>query len=278
MFEFGLLFAYESILKIINPKELNLSIIVYIILVVSILLKIVQMYVYNNYSKKINSKTLKALSIDTRNDILSTSVILIAMIVMNIFNINIDGILGLIVSLFVIYSSVNALIETIQPLIGVRPSKKEVKAIKKKILSYDYVLGVHDLMIHNYGVSNNFVTVHVELDSSLSMIKAHDLIDLIENDFKENMDTLITIHIDPVIVGHEKLDKIKEEILNCVKELNSKITIHDFRMIHGKYKRLIIFDAVVPFECDYDDEYIEKYLKNKFKNYDFNIEIDRPYC
>ena len=278
MLEFGLIFAYESINKIIHPEELNLSIIVYIILVVSILLKIAQMYVYKDYSKKINSKTLKALSVDTKNDILSTSVILIAMIVMGIFEINIDGFLGLVVSLFVIYSSINALLETTEPLIGVRPSKKDVKNIKKKLLSYEFVLGIHDLMIHNYGVLNNYVTVHIELDSSLSMMKAHDLIDKIENDFKDEMDIQITIHVDPVIVGNKKLDKIKEDILSKIQELDSRITIHDFRVLHGKYKKKILFDAVVPFDSKFDEDYLENYLKKKFKNYDFDIELDRPYC
>lgn len=278
MLEFGLVFAYESINKIIHPEELNLSIIVYIILVVSILLKMVQMYVYKDYSKKINSKTLKALSVDTKNDILSTSVILIAMIVMGIFEINIDGFLGLVVSLFVIYSSINTLLETTEPLIGVRPSKKDVKNIKKKLLSYEFVLGIHDLMIHNYGVLNNYITVHVELDSSLSMMKAHDLIDKIENDFKDEMDIQITIHVDPVIVGNKKLDKIKEDILSKIQELDSRITIHDFRVLHGKYKKKILFDAVVPFDSKYNEDTLESYLKKNFKNYDFDIELDRPYC
>jgi divalent metal cation (Fe/Co/Zn/Cd) transporter len=236
------------------------------------------MILYSNYSKKINSKTLKAASIDAKNDIISTSVILIAMIVMGIFEINIDGYLGLIVSLFVIYSSINVLIETTEPLIGVRPTKRQVKEIKKKIMSYEFVLGMHDLMIHNYGVLNNYVTVHIELDSTLSMIKAHDLIDMIENDFKENMNTTITIHVDPVIVGNKKLDKLKEDIITSTHEIDNRITIHDFRVLHGKNRKIVLFDAVLPFECNYDYSYIENYLKKKYNNYDFDIEIDRPYC
>ena len=278
MLEFGLIFAYESIEKIVHPEELEINFFVYLILVISIGLKILQMYVYNDYSKKIKSKTLKALSIDTKNDILSTSVILVAMIVMGIFNINIDGFFFFFLSLFVIYSSINTLSETTEPLIGIRPSKKQVNEIKNKILSYDYVLGLHDLMIHNYGVLNNYVTVHLELNSRLSMIKAHDLVDIIENDFRENMGIQITIHIDPVIVGDKKLDKLKDNILGTLNELDKKITIHDFRVLHGKTKKIVVFDAVLPFECKYDLDYLENILKKKYKNYYFNIEIDRPYC
>ena len=278
MLEFGLVFAYESINKIINPQELNISFYVYIILIVSIILKVLQMRVYSRYSKLINSKTLKAASIDTRNDILSTSVILLAMIIMGLFNINIDGYLGLIVSLFVIYSSVNTLIEAIEPLVGVRPSKKQVSEIKKKLLSYNYVLGIHGLMIHNYGVLNDFVTVHVEIDAHLSMVRAHDLIDKIENDFKNEMNTIITIHVDPVIIGNKKLDELKDNILLSIKELDKRIKINDFRVLHGKDKKIVLFDALVPFECNLDYNNLEEYLSNKYSDYDFDIEIERPYC
>jgi len=278
MLEFGLVFAYESINKIINPQELNISFYVYIILIVSIILKVLQMRVYSRYSKLINSKTLKAASIDTRNDILSTSVILLAMIIMGLFNINIDGYLGLIVSLFVIYSSVNTLIEAIEPLVGVRPSKKQVSEIKKKLLSYNYVLGIHGLMIHNYGVLNDFVTVHVEIDAHLSMVRAHDLIDKIENDFKNEMNTIITIHVDPVIIGNKKLNELKDNILLSIKELDKRIKINDFRVLHGKDKKIVLFDALVPFECNLDYNNLEEYLSNKYSDYDFDIEIERPYC
>ena len=278
MFEFGLVFSYESVVKIISPQKLDLSIYVYIVLIVSIVLKIIQKRVYSRYAEKINSKTLKAASIDTKNDIISTSVILFAMIIMNIFKINIDGYLGLVVSLYVIVSSIKMLIETIEPLVGIRPSKKQVKEIKKKLLSYDYVLGIHDLMVHNYGVLNDFISVHVELDSSLTMIRAHDLIDKIENDFKEDMNTQITIHVDPVIVGNKELNKLKEKIINLIKELDERITIHDFRVIQSSEKKKVFFDAVVPFECSIDCDYLEKYLKEKYNDYNFNIEIDRPYC
>ncbi len=278
MLEFGLFFAYESVLKIINPEELVINIYTYIILVISILLKVLQMYVYSDYAKKINSKTLEASKLDTRNDIISTSVILITIIIMDIFNINLDGPLGLLVSLFVIYSSFDSLKDTINPLIGAKPSKKQVSEIRNKLLSYDYVIGIHDLMIHNYGVLNDYISVHIEIDSSISLVKAHDLIDKIENDFKDNMNTQLTIHIDPVIVGDKNLDKIKKDIIKELKNINKKISIHDFRIIQHKSDNLVLFDAVIPFDCNYDSKYLEKNLSKKFKNYNFNIEIDRPYC
>ena len=282
MFIMGVLFARESIIKIINPVELKISMLTFIILVISIILKVIQMIVYLDFSKAIKSKTLKTNAIDTRNDILTTSIIFISLVIMYIFNINIDGYLGTFVSLFVIISSIKQIIEVIQPLVGIPPSKEQVKQIKNKLLSYDYVIGIHDLAIHNYGVNNDFITVHIELDSRLSLIEAHDLIDVIENDIKEKYGTEITIHIDPVIVGDKKIDKLKSQILTELKKLDKKIEIHDFRVIEGKKKDKILFDCVIPYEKDYTYNYLKKYLSEKITNdnktYVFFIEIDRPYC
>ena len=280
MLNMGIIFSKESIVKIIKPQELSITFITIIILIVSILLKVSQMIVYLRYSKLINSKTLKTNSIDTRNDIISTSVILIAMIVMKLININIDGFLGLLVSLFVIYSSIKMIKESIEPLIGVLPTKKQVNEIKKRILSYEYVLGVHDLMIHNYGVGNDFVIAHIEIDSRKSLIETHDLIDEIENDFREHLNLELTIHVDPVIVGDKKIEKRKKQILDLLKLLNNKIEIHDFRVIEGKKKTKILFDCIIPFESNYSYKEIIDYLNENIKedNIEYYVEVDRPYC
>ena len=282
MLVMGVFFAHESILKIMNPEELDISLITFIILIISILLKISQMIVYIDFSKSIKSDTLKTSAIDTRNDIISTSIILISMIVMFKYRINIDGYLGLLVSLFVIYSSIKVIIDVIQPLIGIPPSKEQVKEIKNKILSYDYVIGIHDLAIHNYGVNNDFITFHVELDSRLSLLEAHDLVDIIENNLRDKYNVEPTIHIDPVIVGNKKIDNLKKQIIKELKKLHKNIDIHDFRIIEGKKRDKILFDCVLPFEVDYTPNYLKNYLNeritSKDKTYLFFIEIDRPYC
>ena len=281
MFALGILFAKESIVKIIIPQTLIINKFTYIILIVSIIIKFIQMLVYFDFSKSINSTTLKTAAVDTTNDILTTTAILISLIIMQIFDINIDGILGLIVSMFVIYSSYKMIRELLEPIIGIKPDKEKVEEIKNKILSYDYVLGIHDLVIHNYGVNNEFVTVHIEVDSTLSMIEAHDLLDEIENYFKEK-DIYLTIHIDPVIVGNKKVDKIKNEIIKVLEKLDKELSIHDFRMIESNLQTKILFDCVVPFEKNYNEKYLIKYLKQNIKEdgtkYLYIIEIDRPYC
>ena len=279
MINMGIVLFKESIIKIIKPVDLEISLITITILSLSILLKGLQMIVYLDFSKSIKSNTLKTNAIDTRNDIISTSVILISMIVMKIYNINIDGYLGVLVSIFVIYTSIKLLRESIEPIIGIKPTNEQVNKIKKRILEYDYVIGIHDLMIHNYGVHNDYATVHVELDSKLSLIEAHDLVDEIENDIKEHTDIDLTIHLDPVIVGDKKIDKTKQEILNVLKKLNNKIEIHDFRLIETKKEKKILFDCVLPFDLNYTYKDIIKYLnENIEEKYDYYVEVDRPYC
>ena len=279
MLVMGILFARESVDKIIHPRVLDISLITYVVLLIAIILKFIQMFVYLDFANSIKSNTLKTNAVDTRNDIITTCVIFISMYIMQTYNINIDGYLGLFVSIFVIYSSIKMIKEVIQPLIGIVPSKKQVNEIKSKIMSYDCVLGIHDLVIHNYGVHNDFVTVHIELDSKLTLLKAHDLIDEIENDLKEHMNLQVTIHMDPIVVGDKQIDKMKNKILKLLKELNNKIEIHDFRMIKGKHKTNILFDVVLPFDLNYSYKDIKAYLNEKIKgNYEYYIEIDRPFC
>lgn len=277
----GLIFAKESITKIIHPEELVINNTTFLILFIAIVGKACQMFVYLDFSKTIESNTLKTSAVDTRNDIISTTTILISMIIMKKFNINIDGYLGLVVSIFVICSSLQMVKEVLEPIIGIIPTKEQVNEITQRILSYDYVQGIHDLVIHNYGVHNDFVTVHVEIDSKMDMLKAHDLMDNIENDFRENLGISLTIHMDPVVLGNEKVDKLKQLIVSTIHKLDNSLEIHDFRIVEGTTHTNILFDCVVPYEKDYTAENIREYLNNNIKSeekYYYVIEIDRPYC
>ena len=278
----GLTFAKESLVKIFNPEELVINTTTYIILGIAVIGKILQMLVYLDFSKAIESNTLKANAIDTRNDIISSTAILISMIIMGIFKINIDGYLGLGVSLFVVYSAYNTIKEVLEPIIGILPTEERTNMIKNKLLSYECVLGIHDLVLHNYGVNNDFVTVHVEIDSNMEMLKAHDLIDNIERDFKNEFGIDLTIHMDPIVVGNENVDKIHNLVINSLKELDKDIQIHDFRIVEGITHTNVLFDCVIPYEKDYTLDTIIKHLTKTIKpedcTYYYVIEIDRPYC
>ncbi len=277
----GLTFAKESVVKIFNPEELVINWITYLILVIAIIGKMIQMLVYLDFSKAINSNTLKANSVDTRNDIISTTAILISMIIMGIFKINIDGLLGLAVSGFVIYSSIGMIKEVLEPIIGIVPTEEQVNKITEKILKYDYVEGIHDLVIHNYGVHNDFVTVHVEIDSKMDIMKAHDMMDNIEKDFKDELGISLTIHMDPIVVGDPEIDMLQTKVVQAIHKLDKELKIHDFRVVKGFTHTNILFDCIVPFEKEHTEESLKEHLMKEIipenEVYYYIIQIDRPF-
>ena len=277
----GLTFAKEALIKVFNPEELVINWITYLILIIAIIGKGIQMLVYLDFSKAINSNTLKANAVDTRNDIISTTAILISMIIMGIFKINIDGILGLAVSGFVIYSSINMIKEVLEPIIGIIPTEEQVNEITEKLLKYDCVEGIHDLVIHNYGVHNDFVTVHVEIDSKMDIMKAHDLMDNIEKDFKDDLGIALTVHMDPIVVGDPRINKLQEKVIQIIHKFDKDLKIHDFRVVEGITHTNILFDCIVPYEKDYTEESFKELLSKELIPeqgiYYYIIQIDRPY-
>lgn len=277
----GLMFAKESISKIINPQDLDLSLITFIILGLAILVKLMQMILYRKYGKAVDSNALKANSEDARNDIVSTSGILVALIIMKVLNINLDGFIGLAVSIFVVISSIGTIKDQIEPIIGIKPTAERVRLITEKLKSYPVVLGIHDLVLHNYGVHNDYVTVHVEVDASRSALEVHDLIDNIENDFRGTLCTELTIHMDPVVVGNPKFDEIKKQVGKALKELDPELEFHDMRFVDGPTHTNVVFDCVVSPEKHYSKKMISDYLAEHVKSdskLNFVVEIDIPYC
>ena len=281
MFIMGLTFAKESILKIFNPEELTINTVTYVILIIAIAAKLIQMFVYLDFSKAINSNTLKTNAVDTRNDIISTTTILISMIIMGIFNINIDGYLGLVVSGLIIYSSIGLIREVLEPIIGIVPTEERIEEVTKKLLSYDCVRGIHDLRIHNYGVHNDFITVHVEINSDMNMIKAHDLMDNIEKDFKKDLGTDLTIHMDPVDINNPVANKLYDLVKQGLLTFDIELEMHDFRIVEGPTHTNILFDVIIPFEKNYTIEEITEHLNKQIipekGNYYYVINLDRPY-
>ena len=240
------------------------------------------MVVYLDFAKSIKSSTIKATAMDARNDILTTLTVLITMIVMGIFKINIDAYMGLLVSGFIILSSINSLKDTINPLLGNVPSKEKVEKIKEKILSHKEIIGIHDLRIHSYGEQNDFVTVHAEVPDTMNIVEAHEIADIVEREFKEELNIDLTIHIDPLNVNDEETKKIKEKVENTLKSFDKEITIHDFRVVTAKGHSNVIFDIVIPYGKNYNKYeligVLEEGFKDEDKKYYFIFNIDRPFC
>ena len=280
VFAVGILFVKSSIEKIISPEEIVLNNVTYITLGIAIIIKVFQMLVYLDFAKTINSKVIKANAIDSRNDVITTFAVLIAMIIMDIFNINIDGYIGLVISIFIVISAINMIKETIDPLLGVVPGKEQIEKIKSEILKYEGVEGIHDLMIHNYGEGKDFVTVHVEVSSDMNIVDAHDLADRIEIHFKENLNLNLTVHIDPIDVKDEESLRLREKIKKILDDFDKEISFHDFRVVGKSNSKKIIFDVVVPFDKEYSREEIINILQEGLKNpndkFIFSLNIEKP--
>jgi len=294
----GILLGKESFLKIINNEPLNLDnfYIMVAILAGSILVKCWMGIVYKKIGTKINSLTIQASSQDSFNDCISTGVVLIVLIIGKVFNITnfpLDGVLGLGVSIFIIINGIKLVIETMSPLIGEAPDKEFVKSIVDKIMSYDGVLGIHDLVIHSYGPGKFFVTVHIEVDCHLDVLVSHEVVDTIERDFRKEMGLELTGHLDPIETQDEMTNDLKAMTRDIINELALEkgeiMNFHDFRIVKGEHNTNVLFDCLIICNSKWDNKELmnaidvkfqekiknTKYAENMF--YRLVLNIDRDY-
>ncbi len=244
----GIELAIQSVEKIRSPENVQFSLIGAVIIAVSILGKLWLAFFNKSLGRKINSPAMTAVVADSISDIAATSITLIALILSNFFpNLHVDGWLGIVVACFVLKAGLDIFRDTLSTLIGKSPSKELVEALKKKILSYDHVSGIHDLIVHSYGPGREFATVHVEMPSDLNVMVGHNIIDDIENDVKKEMGIDLTIHYDPIEVNNERVTELKEITENVVRKVNPELSIHDFRIVDGPMHTNLIFDVVIPY-------------------------------
>ena len=279
----GLTFFKDSFLKTISfikkesePLIIDKPLLIIGLLILSIIVKIIQSIFYKKVGKTINSMTVIANSKDSLNDSIATIATLISVIIY-VFtpnNINIDSIAGLIVSGFIIFTGIDLVKETIDPLIGVVPGNEEVKKITSFVLSYDGVLGIHDLVIHSYGPNMNYVTIHVEVSRYVDVMESHDMIDNIEHDAKKTLGIELVIHMDPVDDKDPILIELKDKIYNIIKSIDSTLEYHDLRIVSVPTHTNIVFDIVMPVSLQKKQKEIESKIKeeiNKINNKYFAV-------
>lgn len=241
----GFQLAKSSVEKIISPSPVQFSWITAAILGTSVLLKFWMMLFNRKVGGLINSSSLKATAIDSRNDCISTLAVLAAALISHFTSVELDGWMGLVVAIFILLSSIGLLREALSPLLGKAPDPDLAEQIRQKILSYDGVLGTHDLMVHDYGPNRMFASVHVEMAAENDVLESHDVIDNIERDFlKEGLN--LVIHFDPIITADPSVEDLRHEIANLVSSIDPALTIHDLRMVPGNTHTNVIFDCVVP--------------------------------
>ena len=270
----------SSIIKVFTPSNILFSYILIIVLLISILGKVALYLFYKNCGLQINSIVLEASAKDSLSDVFSTTAIFISTIIYKLFHINLDGIIGLFVAFLIFKGGLSIIIESINKILGEAPDREFVLKIENKIRSYEGVYDLHDLIVHSYGQTRSFMSVHVEVDSRIGVLESHELIDKIEKDFlKDNIN--IVIHLDPIILDDPILNMVKEEVIHTVEELSDDLEIHDFRAILGKTHSKLMFDCVIPYFCVITQEEIEECLKAKFLNknhtYECVINFERPY-
>ena len=281
----GILLLKSSIEKCITPEAVSVNVYTYVVLGAAIAMKLVQMLIYLDFSKAINSGALKASAADSRNDVLATVAVLISTIVIDVAGdkispkVSVDGIMGIAVSAFIIVSSILLVKESISPILGEKPPKELVDKITAKILSYDGVIGVHDLVVHSYGENHCFVVAHVEVPQDVEITKSHDVIDNIEHDFWNEMHVRITIHMDPVDTKNEKLAELKLRAQNALANLDEGLSLHDFRIVSGQTHTNMLFDVVIPYDSKLSLDDVKNAMKREFANdpvkYFFVIDVDR---
>lgn len=267
----GVSLAKSSVEGIINPSELKFSYLSVVILSLSVLAKVWLALFYKKLEKQTDSKTFAAASADSRNDAVSTSAVLVCTILHNLFDLHLDGYVGLVVSVLILLSGIGLIKETIDPLLGQPPSKELVDEIYTRTMSHNGVIGIHDLVVHNYGPGRIFASLHAEVPADCDMLESHDMIDNIEKEFREQMNLEMVIHIDPVVVDDPTVNELKELVMQIVKDIDKTLNIHDFRMVSGPTHTNLIFDVVLP--CEFEQN--EKSLKNEI---DKRLSEKRPDC
>ena len=250
--EVGFTFFKSSISKILHPEEISFDLVPFVILILSILVKLWMAFFNNKLGKRIDSKVMLATAADSLGDVITTSATVLSIIICHFTSINVDAIAGLIVSAIVIWSGISIAKDTLEPLIGERIPAELYQKITDIVESYDGIVGTHDLIVHNYGPNRSMATIHAEVPNDINIDVSHEIIDKIERDVKKDLNILLVIHMDPVEMRDEEVLSLREKTSRIVHALDPELNFHDFRVLKENEQRNLIFDLVVP------DSYSEK--------------------
>ncbi len=277
----GIELIRSSVDKIINPAPIEFSVGALIVLVLSIGAKIWLALFNRSIGKRINSPAVGAVMMDSLSDTAATAVSMIALILSKFTAVPLDGYMGIIVALFIVYTGISIFKDTLGVLLGKVPDPELVMNLEKEILSYDGVIGVHDLIIHDYGPSRIFASAHAEVSATEDIMKSHDTIDRIERDIKHKYKIETVIHLDPIVIDDERVNDMRIKLSGIVKQVDPSFTIHDFRMVDGPTHTNLIFDLVVPHKCKMKKmeifDLINTHLKALGDNYYTVITIEHSF-
>ena len=274
----GFELAKSSVEKILNPSPVDFSNLTFAILIIAILLKLWMTFFYRGLGKRIKSQTLKAASTDSRNDVVATLAVFMGAILERNYGITADGYIGALVAVFILVSGIKAVTETISPLLGKRAEEELVDSITNLVLSHDKILGVHDILVHDYGPGQCFASLHAELSAEENPLLCHDIIDDIECDCQDELNVRLVIHYDPVEVNNEERNEMEKITSEIIKGISPDLSFHDFRIVRSVKVTKLVFDLAVPYSEKMTNkeiqEKIDEELKNREKDYVTFIRFD----
>lgn len=269
----------SSIVQLFEPDDTVFSILTVIVLAGSILAKLWLLSFYRGIDKKIHSSVMVAAAADSLADVMTTSAVLLSALAAYIFEIQTDGLMGAAVALFILYAGFKILKETIDRMLGQGPTFKLKNDLEAIIREHEGVLGLHDLMVHDYGPNRAYASVHVEVDATVDILLSHDLIDDIERDILRDMGINLVIHLDPIVTNDKDANSMRNLTLELLREIDKDLTFHDFRMVKGQAHSNLIFDVVVPYKSKMNaheiQERFQKLLAKKDKRLRCSITVDR---
>ncbi len=277
----GVNFVKTSFMALLHPEPVHTNLYTVLVLVIAIAVKF-YMYVYNSsIGKKIDSVALKATATDSLGDMVSEVAVILSVVIAPYTSLPVDGIAGLIVAGFIIYTGIESANETLKPLLGLPPTKDFVDQIENELLSHENIIGMHDLVVHDYGPGRKMISLHAEVPGDIDVFKSHDIIDIAEAHIAAKFDCHVVIHMDPIDTKNEQLVVLKELALKEAQKFDPQITIHDVRMVPGPTHTNLIFDLVKPFSCTIPNEELVSRLRKNINDIRHDvfcvIQIDAPY-
>lgn len=264
----------NSVMKIIKPEKVDFSIVSLVVLILAICVKLWMAYFNNKLFKLTNNINLKAVCQDSLNDCIATGATILSLVISYLTGFyHIDGIVGLLVAGAIILSGIGILKDTLGPLLGQPPSPELVKRIEDIITDEAEIVGVHDLIVHDYGPGRIIASAHAEVPSNEDIVHIHDVIDNVEKKIQKELNIIICIHLDPIDINNEEVNKYKAIAQKIIKQYNDEYSFHDFRMVNGETHKNLIFDLVIPFDKNNDTTKILNDIVAAFKKYDESLNV-----
>ena len=245
----GVELAKSSFDKILHPEEVTFSTLALVILAVSVAAKLYMWHYNRRIGGKIRSAAMEATASDSLSDAAATSAVLLAMLIGRWTGLAVDGYVGMVVALFILFSAYKAAKETLSPLLGQAPDPELVQHIRDIVEEHDTVVGIHDLVVHDYGPGRQMVSLHAEVPASGDILQLHDVIDNIERELHEKLHVQAVIHMDPIVTDDETVDALRRQVAELVRQVEPRMTVHDLRVIRGTTHTNLVFDAVLPLDA-----------------------------